>query len=121
MRHRKGNKKLSKPTDQRLALLRALMRGLFKNNSIRTTLVRAKQVQKEVDKVITLAKKNTLSAKRKLISVLHDKAVAKLVWTQTERFSKRNSGYTRIISLGSRRGDSAPSVLLEFVDIVSAK
>ena len=117
MRHKKGNAKLSKPTDQRLALIKGQVRSLFINDRITTTVVRAKEVRKVAEKLITLAKKNTLASKRNMVSVLGDRTVAHKIWKNTARFSKRSGGYTRIVHLGERPGDAAKVALLELVDI----
>jgi large subunit ribosomal protein L17 len=117
MRHKKGNSKLGKPTDQRLAMLRAQACALFKNNRITTTVTRAKQIRRLVDRAITLVKKNDLAAKRQILSILHDKPTAKMLWSNTTRFAKRSGGYTRIVQVGQRLGDAVPMAILELVDI----
>jgi large subunit ribosomal protein L17 len=117
MRHKKGNSKLGKPTDQRLAMLRAQACALFKHDRITTTVTRAKQVRRLVDRMITLAKKNNLAAKRKILSGLHDKPTAKALWNSSARFAKRSGGYTRIVQVGPRLGDAVPMAILELVDI----
>ncbi len=117
MRHRKGNKKLSKTTDQRMAMLRSMVCALFKHDRIKTTLVRAKAVRREAEKMITLAKAKDLSSKRRIAAYIYDAAVAKNLWTKPERFANRSGGYTRIIHLGQRRGDATPMAMLELVDI----
>jgi len=120
MRHGKHNKKLARPTDQRLAMLRSMVCALLEHNQIQTTRVRAKQVQRLADRVITLAKVNDLAAKRRVVAMLQDKALAKKLWGQSEKFAARKGGHTRLINIGTRRGDAAPLVLLELVDIASA-
>lgn len=100
-----------------MALLRSQVSALFKYDRITTTVTRAKEVRKLADKMITLAKKNDLAAKRQILSFIPDKVVAKGIWSSSERFAKRSGGYTRIIQIGQRAGDAAPMVMLEFVDI----
>lgn len=116
MRHKKGNRKLSKPTDQRIALLRSLTLSLITHEKIKTTDVRAKETQKYVERIITLAKKGDLHARRQALKLLPNKdAVKKLFDSVSEKYNDRNGGYTRLVKLGFRRGDSSPVSLLELV------
>lgn len=116
MRHRKGNKKLGKPTDQRLAMLRSLVRELFLNNRIQTTQTRAKAAQRVAEKIITLGKKGDLASRRKALQCLPDKNVVKTVFDSVAKQNEnRNGGFTRVIQLEPRRGDAAPMALLELV------
>ncbi|MBN3032778.1 MAG: 50S ribosomal protein L17 [Candidatus Saganbacteria bacterium] len=116
MRHRRGNRKLSRPTDQRLALLRSIVRALFLHGQVRVTLARAKQARRLAERLITAAKANNLTARRKVESALHDRQVVSQVFkTFPERFEGRPGGYTRITRLGARRGDAAPLALLELI------
>lgn len=117
MRHKKGNKKLNMPTDQRLALLKSLVRSLFLNNSIKTTDTRAKQAKKIAEKLITLGKNGSIHSRRLALSILPDKIIIGKIFSEySEKFKQRKGGYTRVIKLGYRRGDSALISLLEFVD-----
>jgi large subunit ribosomal protein L17 len=116
MRHKKGNKKLSKPTDQRIALLRSLTLSFITHGKIKTTDVRAKETQKYVERLITLAKNGNLHSRRQALSLLPSKdAVKQLFDVVSKRYSERNGGYTRLIKLGFRRGDASPVSLLELV------
>ncbi|MBU0629696.1 MAG: 50S ribosomal protein L17 [Candidatus Margulisbacteria bacterium] len=116
MRHRKGNKKLSKPADQRLAMLRSIVRSLFIYGHVNVTVTRAKEARRMAEKLITCTKTNDLFARRKVESVLHDQSVVTTIFkTFPERFEGRPGGYTRIIRIGRRRGDSAPLARLELV------
>ena len=116
MRHRKGNRKLSKATDQRLALLRGLVRSLFTYGRIEITLTRAKEARKMAEKVISFTKTNSLFSRRKAEKVLGErKIVTHIFKTFPERFEGRPGGFTRIIKTGFRRGDAAPMALLELV------
>jgi len=117
VRHKKGNAKLGKPTDQRLALLNSLSRAFFINKSIKTTRPRAKEAKKQIEKIITLVKRDDLHSKRQVASIVNDKGLLKDIYAQKELYQKRQSGYTRIINLGARRGDAAQMVQLELVDI----
>jgi len=116
MRHRKGIRKLSKPTDQRLAMLRSMTREFFKHGSIRVTEKRGKEARRMVEGVIELAKRGDLSARRRAISVVRDPDVVKKVFSDLgSRYSGRKGGYTRLTKIGTRRGDASPMVLLELV------
>lgn len=117
MRHQKGNKKLGKPTDQRLALLRSLVESLFTYNKIKTTDTRAKEAKKMAEKIITLGKKGDLHSRRQALSILPKKDIIKDVFgSLSGRYEKRDGGYTRITKLPPRRGDAAPISLLELVE-----
>jgi len=117
MRHLKGNKKLGKPTDQRLALLKSLVLSLFTHNRIKTTDTRAKEAQKMAEKLITLGKKGDLAARRQAIKILPNKdAIKELFDTIAPRFADRTGGYTKTTKLGFRRGDASPISLVELVD-----
>ncbi|MCU0640569.1 MAG: 50S ribosomal protein L17 [Candidatus Margulisbacteria bacterium] len=116
MRHRKGNAKLSRPTDQRLALLRSIVRALFLNGRVKVTLTRAKEARRMAERLITAAKKNDLNARRKVEKVLAERQLVTTIFkTIPERYEGRPGGYTRIIKLGARRGDAAPLALLELI------
>ena len=117
MRHKHGYNKLHKPTDQRLAMLKSMAVSLFRYSRIETTEARAKELRKMADGIITLVKKGDLSSRRRVISMLlNDKELVKQIYAGQERFKARNSGYSRIIQTGARRGDAAKMVLLELVD-----
>lgn len=117
MRHQNGNRKLGKPTDQRIALLKSLVLSLFTHNRIQTTDTRAKEARKMADKLITLGKSGSLHDRRQALKVLPDKAIIKLLFTEiAPRFENRNGGYTRVIKAGFRLGDAAPVSILELVD-----
>ena len=117
MRHGKGNKKLSKPTDQRIALLRSLSIALFINERIETTTVRAKEAQRMIDKVITLGKDGSLHSRRLALKIIPNVTVISKVFNDiAPRFTERPGGYTRMINTGFRRGDAASLSILEFVD-----
>tara|TARA_A100001015_G_scaffold308470_1_gene406155 strand:- start:4279 stop:4629 length:351 start_codon:yes stop_codon:yes gene_type:complete len=116
VRHRKGNKKLSKPTDQRIALLRSLSLALITHEKIQTTDVRAKQTQQYVERIISLGKDGSLHARRQALRLLPNKdAIKKVFDVLSKNYQERSGGYTRLIKLGFRRGDSSPVSLIEFV------
>ncbi|MBO3460551.1 50S ribosomal protein L17 [Aetokthonos hydrillicola Thurmond2011] len=116
MRHSCRVKKLGKPTDQRRALLRALATELIRHGRISTTLVRAKVLRSEVDKMITLAKDGSLSARRQALGYIYDKQLVHALFEQAPtRYANRNGGYTRILHTVPRRGDNAEMAIIELV------
>lgn len=116
MRHRNGNAKLSRPADQRLALLRSIVRSLFLYGRVTVTLTRAKEARRMAERLVTAAKKNDLNARRKVEKVMAErKLVTKIFKTIPERYEGRPGGYTRIIKLGRRLGDAAPMAVLELI------
>ena len=116
MRHRAKLKKLSKPADQRRALLRALSTELIRHGRITTTITRAKVVRSEVEKMITLAKDGSLNARRQAISYLYDKDLVHALFEQVPtRYGERKGGYTRILHTVPRRGDNAQMAIIELV------
>ncbi len=118
MRHRKSRFQLNRFTSWRKATLRSLARALVLHQSIRTTLTKAKAVKPLAEELVGLAKTNTLTAKRRAFDILSAHKLVKVLFDEIgPRFAKRQSGYTRIINLGSRRGDNAKVVILEFTEI----
>ena len=98
-------------------MLRNLVTDLFRYGRIQTTDCRAKETRREAEKMITLAKKNTLAAKRQAFAYIKDEdVVAKLFNEIAPKYEERHGGYTRILKLGPRKGDVAESVFLELVD-----
>ena len=117
MRHGLVNKKLNRTSEHRKALLKNMLNSLIKYEQITTTLPKAKVLKPQVDKMITLGKKNNLQNTKILISKLQDtKSANKVRKTLSKRYEKRNGGYTRIIKAGFRYGDNAPMAVIEFVD-----
>lgn len=117
MRHRKGNYKLGRRTDHRLAMFRNMLTALFRHERILTTEAKAKAIRGTADEMVTLAKRESLHARRQVLSMVPDsEVVGRLFDTIAARFSDRNGGYTRIIRVGPRPGDAAPMVYLELVD-----
>jgi large subunit ribosomal protein L17 len=116
MRHRCQVPKLSKPADQRKALLRSLATEVIRHGRITTTKVRAKAVQPEVDKMVSLAKDGSLAARRQAMGYIYDKNLVHALFEQVRgRYSDRQGGYTRIIRTVNRRGDNAEMAILELV------
>jgi large subunit ribosomal protein L17 len=116
MRHKVGGYKLKRPVDSRNALLRNLATSVILQERIITTVPKAKAVRPLVEKMITLAKADTLHTRRQAASVLCTPAsVKKLFDTLGTRFGQRNGGYTRITKLGPRKGDGAEQAMLELV------
>ena len=117
MRHRRKRNKLSLPADQRKAVLRSLATSFFKSGEIKTTLGRAKALQSEVEKLITLAKRGDMHARRNAASFLYEKEVVKKLFNETVgNFKSKKGGYTRLIKTAPRRGDAAPTAILQLVN-----
>lgn len=116
MRHLKAGKKLNRTGSHRNAMFRNMVTSLFIHGRIRTTDVKAKELRRWADRMITLAKRGDLHARRQALAVVRDKAVVhKLFEEASERFGQRAGGYTRVIKIGRRTGDAAPVSLVEFV------
>jgi large subunit ribosomal protein L17 len=116
MRHKKAYRKLGKPTDQRLAMLKSITMGLFLNGKVKTSKARAQEARFFVEKIVALAKKGDLSSVKKALSIIPNKTIIKEVFaTAPERFKDNPGGVTRITKTGSRRGDNAKMVLLELI------
>jgi large subunit ribosomal protein L17 len=116
MRHRVGGFKLKRPVDSRNALLRNLTTSVIEHERVITTITKAKAVRPLVEKMITLAKADTLHARRQAAAILRTPAsVKKLFDTLGTRFGQRNGGYTRITRLAPRQGDGAEQALIELV------
>jgi large subunit ribosomal protein L17 len=110
-----GYSKLGRNSSARKALFRSVLVSLFKHERIETTEAKAKEIS-GLEKLITLAKRDDLSARRQVIAELVDKEVAKKLFDEiAPKYNDRNGGYTRILKLGVRRGDAAPMALLELV------
>jgi large subunit ribosomal protein L17 len=123
MRHRVAGRKLGRSTGHRQALFRNLTTELFRHGRIRTTEAKAKAIRAQAEKLITVAKRgqtaegNEVHARRRLVASLNDPAVAKKVYDDLAvRFQERPGGYTRILRLGTRKGDGAEMVFIELVE-----
>ena len=111
-----GYRKLGVKSAHRQSMLRNLVTDLFRYGRIQTTDCRAKEARREAEKMITLAKKNTLAAKRQALAYIKDEdVVAKLFNEIAPKYEERHGGYTRILKLGPRQGDVAEAVFLELV------
>lgn len=109
MNHRKAGKKFRGDASYRRAMFRSLMVALIKEEQIKTTIVRAKELRRFLEPIITLAGHDTLAARRSAFATLRDKAaVAKLFTTLGPRFKTRPGGYMRVLKCGHRAGDAAP-------------
>ncbi|MGD1804494.1 50S ribosomal protein L17 [Dapis sp. BLCC M126] len=116
MRHTRRVPKLGKPTDQRRALLRSLTTELIRHGRITTTKTRAKAVQSEAERMITLAKDGSLAARRRALGYIFDKQlVHSLFEGAQERYGSRNGGYTRVLRTVRRRGDNAEMAIIELI------
>ena len=117
MRHGNAHRKLNRHSAHRKALFMNMANALIKHEQIKTTLPKAKTIRPIVEKLVTMAKKNTLAARRQLISILQDEVmVEKLMSVLAKRYEARPGGYTRILKAGHRHGDAAPIGYIEFVD-----
>ena len=117
MRHKFGYRKLNRTSEHRKALFKNMLNSLIKYEQITTTLPKAKELKPKIDKVITLCKKNNLTSKKNLFTQLQSKtSVDKLVKILSQRYVKRNGGYSRVIRAGYRYGDDAPMAVIELID-----
>jgi len=117
MRHQSHHGRLGVQPSHRRAMIRNMVTSLFKHERIKTTKTRAKEVRRYAEKMITIAKKETLAAKRDVLGFVREREVVnKLFKTLIYRYSQRKGGYTRILKLGYRAGDGADMVFLELVD-----
>ena len=116
MKHLVKRKRLRRNTAQRRALLRNLVTSFLEKERIRTTLAKAKAARPLAEKMITLARKDTLHAKRQALTFIYKKPVVKKLFEELgPRFSERPGGYTRIVKIGPRAGDGAEMAILELI------
>mgnify|MGYP001445254482 FL=1 len=117
MRHGIAKRKLNKTSSHRISMLENMAVSLIKNETIKTTLPKAKELRPFVEKIITLGKKNKESSRINAFNSLRDKeAVIKVFGDLSERFKKRNGGYCRIVKAGFRSGDNAPMAYIQLLD-----
>ena len=117
MRHKFGYRKLNRTSEHRKALFKNMLNSLIKYEQITTTLPKAKELKPQIDKVITLGKKNNLQSKKNLFDELQLKSsVDKLSKNLAQRYEKRKGGYSRVIRSGYRYGDDSPMAVIELVD-----
>jgi len=118
MRHKKNDKKLGRTTAHRKATVSALVCGLIAEKRIKTTVSKAKVAKRAADRMVTLARKGTLAARRQAVATLNNKdRVGELFENIAPGLSGRQGGYTRIVKLGRRSSDGSEMALLEWVDI----
>jgi large subunit ribosomal protein L17 len=119
MRHQRSGRKLGRDSAQRKALYSNLAGALIEHGRIKTTEAKAKEVRPIVEQMITLGKRGDVHAHRQAVAFLRSKPIAhKLFGDVAPRFADRPGGYTRVVKLGPRQGDSAPMAYLELVDYV---
>ena len=117
MKHNISHRKLNRTSTHRKALLINLSNALLKHEQITTTLPKAKELRPFVEKIISLGKKGDLHARKKANSLLRDeKNIKRIFDVFAKRYKDRNGGYTRIVKLGNRYGDNAPTAVIELVD-----
>ncbi len=117
MRHGIAHRKLNRTASHRKAMFANMAASLIQHEQIVTTLPKAKELKPIMDKLVTLAKKGDLHARRQAIAQIRDKsAVQKLFEVMGERYKDRNGGYTRVLKAGFRFGDNAPRAVIELVD-----
>lgn len=111
-----GTRKLGRSTDHRKAMLRAMVTFLLENGKIETTVTRAKEVRSMTEKMITLAKNDTLHSRRQVLAYVTKEDVVKKTFDEIgPKYKERNGGYCRIIKTGPRRGDAAEMCIIELV------
>ena len=111
-----GTRKLGRASDHRKAMLRAMVTYLFENGRIETTVTRAKKVRAMAEKMITIAKKDDLAARRQVLAYVTKEDVVKKLFDEiAPKYADVNGGYTRIIKTGPRRGDAAEMCIIELV------
>lgn len=117
MRHGMSGRKLNRTSSHRKAMFGNMAAALIKHEQIKTTLPKAKDLRRVVEKLITIGKRGGLHARRQADAVLHnDELTAKLLGPLAERYANRPGGYTRVLKAGFRYGDSAPMAIIELVD-----
>jgi large subunit ribosomal protein L17 len=117
MRHGNGYRKLNRTHEHRKAMFANMVASLIEHEQIKTTLPKAKELKRIMDKMITLGKKGDLHSRRLAASrIKQDAAVAKLFETLGPRYAERSGGYTRVLKAGFRYGDMAPMAIIELVD-----
>lgn len=117
MRHACAGRQFGRNSGHRKALLRTLVRSLLRNEKIETTIAKAKEIRPLAEKMITLAKRGDLHARRQAMSFIQDDAVVHNLFADIgPRFSSRNGGYTRIVPTRQRIGDAAPMAVIELVE-----
>jgi large subunit ribosomal protein L17 len=121
MRHHNTGRQLSRNSSHRAALMRNLTAALLRYETIRTTVPKAKELRRVVEPIITLGKSDSMAARRRAFAKLRDEALVEKLFTDIgPRFAARSGGYTRILKMEERPGDSAPMALMQLVDKAAA-
>ncbi len=116
MRHRVAGRKLNRPTDHRMLLLRNQVTQLLKHERIQTTEAKARETRRLAEHVITLGKEGTLAHRRRALALVMEKPVVQKLFSElAPRYQERKGGYTRLIKIGPRKGDGAPMAIVELV------
>ena len=111
-----GTRKLGRTSDHRMAMLRGMVTFLLENGKIETTVTRAKEVRSMAEKMITIAKDDTLHAKRRVLAFVTKGDVTKKLFDEiAPKYKDRNGGYTRIVRIGPRRGDASEMAIIELI------
>jgi large subunit ribosomal protein L17 len=122
MRHRKAGKKLGRDSSHRKAMLRNMVTSLFRHEQLETTDAKAKQLKPAAEKMITLAKRGDLHARRQALAYIKDKAIThRLFEDLRDRYLDRQGGYVRVIKKGNRKGDSAPVSVIQLLPAEEGK
>ena len=117
MRHRVEGRKFGRETDARRLMMRNLVKSMVEHGQINTTLAKAKEMRRFVERVVTYGKNNTVHSRRLAYSVLGDRDLVKKLFDEIAPvFADRNGGYTRVLKAGFRRGDNAPMAIIQFVE-----
>lgn len=118
MRHKRAGIKINRSTSHRQAMFRNMVTSLFKHDRIRTTDVKAKELRRWADQIITLAKRGDLHARRQVLAIVREKDVVHSLFADVEkRFGNLHGGYTRITKIGPRPGDNAPMSVIELISL----
>ena len=111
-----GKRKLGRTTDQKKAMMRAMVTYLLENGQIETTVTRAKEVRSAAEKIITIGKKSDLHSKRQVYAYVTKESVSKKLFDEiAPKYADKNGGYTRIVKIGPRRGDAAEMAIIKLV------
>lgn len=117
MRHRRAYRKLGRPTQQRVALLRALAAALLRHGKVTTTEAKAKELRPFVEKLVSKAREDTLHRRRLVLAKVPDETAVRRLFAEIgPKYKERRGGYTRIVKLPPRQGDAARMALIEFVE-----
>ena len=122
MRHQKARKKLGRDSSHRTAMLRNMVTSLLRHEQLETTDAKAKQLRTVAEKMITLAKRGDLHARRQALAYIRDKAITHRLFDQIkDRYIDRQGGYVRIIKKGNRKGDGAPISVIQLLPAEEGK